>query len=111
MIKIIPFDSLKDREKEEEIHGVYKASIKGIRGSYSPNARNYLAESNSWRYELIGGTSVLALDGDRIIGFAKMGSYGSIDMLYVRPKHQKQGAGTQLLAALETEAQKRGLDE
>ena len=66
-------------------------------------------DSAAWADWFAGRFVVVAEEASRPVGFAELEPDGHIDRFYVSADHQGQGIGRDLLAALETEARRRGL--
>jgi GNAT superfamily N-acetyltransferase len=99
--------------------------------AYAPLARagmHFVAshqDSERTRQRVSGGVTVVALDGDRVVGIvtvrdpgAKAGAshyarpdVASFGQFAVRPSHQKRGIGARLLALIEEIARERGASE
>ena len=72
---------------------------------YSPEALNAWADGSvdlvSWNRSLLAHLSLVAVEGETLLGFADMAPDGYLDRLYVSHRHQRQGVGTALVQALE----------
>ena len=53
--------------------------------------------------------TLVALDGERVVGFADLTGQGEMDVLFVHPDHARRGIVTRLVAAVLAEAGRRGL--
>ncbi len=94
---------------------VYERAIGGL----DPHLYSH-AQRQAWRHWgddtgkalhcLNRGLTVVALQGDRLAGFAQLYPYNLINMLYVAPEHSRQGIGTQLVFKLEKVARRRGVE-
>lgn len=67
-------------------------------------------DPRQWRdYRLRSRTTVVAYEGDRILGFAELESDGHIDCFYCHHQHIRKGVGAAILEEIETEARSFGL--
>jgi len=66
-------------------------------------------DMGEWCDRLRQKTPFVAVINSQIVGFAELESNGHIDCFYCHHEHQRQGIGSQLLAAVETEALELGL--
>jgi GNAT superfamily N-acetyltransferase len=87
---------------------------------HAVNRRDYTAEqieawapqpwkADQWAARQAGKTVAVAVDGDRVLGFAEFDPHGHIDCFYTHKDRQGQGIGSLLLADLERRAQARGV--
>ena len=58
-------------------------------------------DENAWNESFLAHTTLLAWEGDELLGFADMTAEGYLDRLYVSRAHQRRGVGAALLSALE----------
>jgi GNAT superfamily N-acetyltransferase len=68
-----------------------------------------MIDEGRWLTRLANSFTVVAVEGEQIIGFANLESDGHLDCLYAHAQHQRQGVGTALLAALEGKARELGV--
>ena len=64
---------------------------------------------SQWPDRLVGRFIVIAEEAGQIIGFGDVGLDGHIDQCFVHADHQRRGVGRSILAALLSEARRRGL--
>jgi putative acetyltransferase len=64
---------------------------------------------SQWPDRLVGRFIVVAEEAGQIIGFGDVGLDGHIDQCFVHADHQRRGVGRAVLAALLSEARRRGL--
>ena len=68
-------------------------------------------DAQKWLESLAANITYVAIDHDKIVGFADMTHTGLIDRLYVHQKYQGQGVSRALFKQLEEEAKKLQLHE
>jgi GNAT superfamily N-acetyltransferase len=66
-------------------------------------------DAGKWATRFINSYTVVAEHEGQLAGFANLEANGCIDMFYVGASHQRQGVGSLLFEALESEAKIRGL--
>jgi putative acetyltransferase len=66
-------------------------------------------ETPAWAERMQNRITFVAEETDRLIGFIQYEPPDHIDMTYVHPERQRMGVASALLAALESEATKRGV--
>ncbi len=98
----------------EPVYRVHKQSILRLcSGVYSPHQIGEWSELRSPRdyEEFIRDGSVMVVEGpEGVVGFAVFcAQTGELDALYVHPDYVSHGIGTQLLAAVESQALSHGL--
>lgn len=64
-----------------------------------------------WDRSLTARSSCVAIVGGEIAGFSDVSDAGYIDMLFVSPRHGRQGVATALLAYVEAQALAAGIAE
>jgi GNAT superfamily N-acetyltransferase len=67
-------------------------------------------DTESWAERLSTGTVLVAEEGQRIAGFARLGENATIDLLYVDPAVERQGVGAKLMAKLTAVAEAKGFE-
>ena len=68
-------------------------------------------DTQKWLESLSANITYVAIDQDKIVGFADMTKSGYIDRLYVHKNYQGKGVSTRLLKRLEDEARNIKLSE
>jgi putative acetyltransferase len=66
-------------------------------------------EITAWAERMQNRIAFVAEEGGRLIGFIQYEPPDHIDMTYVHPERQRVGVASALLAALESEARRRGV--
>lgn len=66
-------------------------------------------DSAAWNDSFSGHFAVVAVQSEKIIGFADLTKDGYLDRLYIHADHQRQGVAFALLSCLEREARKRAI--
>lgn len=76
---------------------------------YSPEALDAWADGtvdlNAWDQSFRAHVSLVAVEGETLLGFADMAADGYLDRLYVSYSAQRQGVATALVQALEARVQ------
>lgn len=68
-----------------------------------------LPEPVQWQQRLTSQTTLIAEQGNQIVGFMSLSRDGCIDLAFVTPDRINSGVATQLYEAIVTEASTRGL--
>ena len=66
-------------------------------------------DADRWAHRRAAAWTLVALDGERVVGFADLTEQGELDMLFVHPDHARRGFATRLVAAVVAEAGRRRL--
>lgn len=66
-------------------------------------------DMQAWVDRLSSGTVLVAEEGERIAGFARLDEGGNIDLLYVDPSCERRGIAKRLVEELTEVAKERGL--
>src|SRR3954467_5015386 len=104
-----------NRGEESAVWKVYFAA------THESNARDYHADlierwaphdqdMSQWANRLAQKNPFVAVVDEEIVGMAEIEPDGFIDYFYVHPRWQERGIGKALLATLEFEATKRGVE-
>jgi putative acetyltransferase len=98
----------------EELGEVFRRSVREVASrDYRPAQIEAWVkapgEPAAWPMRMRNRVSFVAEEDGRLIGFIQYDPPDHIDMTYVHPKAQRVGVATALLAALETEAKRRGV--
>ncbi len=64
---------------------------------------------DNWGRRRAAAWTVVAVDGDQLVGFADLTDAGEMDMLYVHPDHGRRGIASGLVVSVIREARHRGL--
>lgn len=96
-------------------HAVFYAAVHGgTAAAYGPEERAAWAPSPEpapgWEARLLSGTTILAEERGRLVGFMTLGTDGHIDLAYVAPDRIGCGVGAALHAAVLDAARRAGLD-
>lgn len=74
-------------------------------GDYTPEQLDAWADGvpdlEQWRRTLSEHTALVAVEGERIVGFGDMAPSGYLDRLYVHKDYQRQGVATAICDSLE----------
>ena len=80
---------------------------------YTPKQRQAWANGSvdlaAWDASFRAHTTLVAKEGEALVGFGDMEEGGYLDRLYVHPKYQRRGIATALVQALEQSAMAKGV--
>lgn len=98
----------------EELGEVFRKSVREVASrDYRPAQIEAWVrapgEIETWTERMRSRVSFVAEEAGRLIGFIQYEPPDHIDMTYVHPETQRRGVASALLAALEAEAQARGV--
>ena len=89
---------------------------------HTVNARDYTAaqldawaprsiDADKWCAGFSNSYTLIAVESDKIVGFANLTDEGYLDRLYVHKDHQRMGIAQRLSDALEAYARNNGIEE
>jgi len=104
-----------NRGEEGAVWKVYLAAThESIARDYHPDLIDRWAphdqDMGQWAHRLAQKNPFVAVVDEEIVGMAEIDSHGFIDYFYVHPRWQNRGIGKALLATLESEAAKFGVN-
>lgn len=92
---------------------IFRAAVAATAPAYDAAQRSAwaagLPDEAAWRARLDGLEGLLALRGDRPVGFMALGAEGYLDLAFVAPEAARQGVGSALLAGIEEIVRARGI--
>jgi len=91
-------------------HTIHRINIR----DYSEEQVNAWAPSSSleldgWKHKWSKLAPIVAVIGNKVVGFAEFESKGHIDCFYVHHEYQGRGVGTILMEAIEDEANRKNI--
>ena len=66
-------------------------------------------DADRWALRRTAAWTLVALDGERVVGFVDLTDGGELGMLFVHPDRARRGIATRLVSAVVAEAGRRGL--
>ncbi|WP_110114941.1 GNAT family N-acetyltransferase [Bacillus sp. CGMCC 1.16541] len=103
--------------KREDVHDVYALFYRTV---HTINKQDYNqtqleawapndADLQKWEHRLANSFSFVAMNEEKMVGFASMTEDGYIDLFYVHADHQQEGIGHALFQTLKEVAFEQGL--
>ncbi|MBM7702929.1 GNAT family N-acetyltransferase [Metabacillus iocasae] len=103
--------------QREDVHEVYALFYRTV---HTINKRDYDqrqleawapndADLQKWEQRLMNSHSFVAMNHDKMVGFASMTEDGYIDLFYVHADHQQEGIGHALFQTLKAYANEKGM--